>query len=1323
MKHGFSRFVLLVLVFCFTFSLFGAGFASGDPPVIQEPEVVFDGPADDQPVGGQSMEEDAMDPAEEVMAEEASGPVVEEGGAAPSTVEDAPNYVPGVALAVFEPGADVPMIERMAEDSGRVLKQTVDGAQGSMIGVIGLAEGESVTEAVASLEQTPGVLYAQPNYIYGLAGGEASYRAALPSDPLVGDQWYLNKVGASEAYGIIDALPGGEKVLVAVLDTIVDINHEDLRGIINPSLCVSVQGGDIRPYGKDVDDFHGTHVSGIIGAAANNGLGIAGMGSGGRNQVLELMSVDISEGFDNYIWTYTYDVVAGIGYAVESGAQVINMSFTGYGNTPYPDNDKLIRSYMDWAFDQGVTLVAAAGNDDTNYPATPSDFQTVISVIATTDYDDPGEHCKADFSNYGASKDVSAPGVGVLSCLPDNDYGYAQGTSMASPIVAGVAAMMKYANPDLTPTQVKEILIKTATDLNSPGYDYYTAYGNVNAPAAINLAIEYGKNPPQPEPAPIPAPEPFTATADGPNKITLDWSGAEGSEGYYIRRSEYKYPHQTDKYIVLEEALSPDILTYTDTSVKTGVTYHYMVSGGKYDESGKRIDGSGYTAGPKSATPVLDAPKSLSPKGADASTINVKWEAVRNANGYYVYRSLTRSGGYALAAAISNGKTVSYKDAGLKANTKYYYKVMAYTQTDNGKVKGKTAGPIAAQTKKAAEAVVKSEEIIEDTGFAQGEVIVVFENGYDAPTIGKMAEELGGEVITRMESSLVEGEIALVGLSDGVGIEEAIEAFNATPGVRYAQPNFTYVPLEADIEQAALPIDPLAGDQWYLDKIHVGEAWEFIENLDLPARDKVKVCVADTSIQLNHEDLAGNMNASLSRYCLDGTASKNYPAVSDDELHGTHVAGTIGAVANNGIGVAGVASGKGNSMMELYSAAVLGPGSGSTITVIAGLDWAIESGAGVVNMSLGSSQAVYPPYDYYAKIEREVIDTAVSRGIVVVCAAGNDSLLDASTPSDFESVISVIATTDYNDPSGNCKADFSDYGQYKDISAPGVNIVNAVPTNSYDSLRGTSMATPIVSGVVAMMKYVNPYLTVSEVKDILYFTATDLYTPGFDIYTGWGNVNAEAAVEEAYSRLISNYPPGAPQNLAAKNGGPGKAGISWDPVTGASGYCIYRSETFSKYDYTKYHKLTEVYGKYNTSYTDTEKIYIGGRYNYAVTAILDSGEAFFESDWSEPASVDVKCVPPPNFTAKGVSKSAIQLDWDTSKGADGYYIYRSDTRSGGYKFLYNLKSRATAYKDTGLKADRKYYYKVIPYTLLPYGETTVKVKGETAGPAAGKTKA
>lgn len=612
------------------------------------------------------------------------------------------SYVAGEVIVVFEAGRGADAYSYAAELNGEVAALNTLAGVGDAA-LIKISRSQTVRDAINAYSAKDGVLYAEENGKVAALEIEPALQQAIASaqntlnDPRAKEQWYTDKIEAGAASDMLEALPAREKVLVAVVDSLVDMNHEDLTNIYNKEISRSFINGREEPYPQGpITADHATHVSGIIAAEANNGKGIAGVASGTKNQMVELMSCAVlgEKGGTNY------SVALGVDYAVKKGADVINLSLGSYSGFPQNDNDRIKQEAIDNAVSGGAVVIGAAGNGDTNSYCTPSDYESVISVIATTNYTDPEGYCKTAFSDFGVHKDISAPGERILSAIPGG-YTYFNGTSMAAPMVAGVAAMMKYASPDITPAQVQDGIESTATDLFTEGFDLQTAWGNVNAKAAVEYALAITPpDPPGPTPIVPVSPKDLKQTGVTADSITLGWSPGKNVEGYLIFRTEAKYKGDLTQYTQIADLEDASILSYTDKGVITGKRYGYALIGYGLDENGKiiMVDQSNTIY----ARAKCDAPTGLKAAGQSKSSINLRWDSTAGADGFYLYRSTSKTGGYKLVAKFNGGEGVSsYSDRGLKAATKYYYKLIAITNAEDGPVKGATAGPVAGQTKRA----------------------------------------------------------------------------------------------------------------------------------------------------------------------------------------------------------------------------------------------------------------------------------------------------------------------------------------------------------------------------------------------------------------------------------------------------------------------------------------------------------------------------------------------------------------------------------------------------------------------------------------------
>lgn len=328
-------------------------------------------------------------------------------------------------------------------------------------------EGRGVHQVVAELSADPSVEYAEPNYVVRLAN-EGSVTAVDVNDPKTGDQYALDHMRVRDAWS---RTKGGSSV-IALLDTGVQANHPDLAGRVLP-------GRDFVNDDSNAadDNGHGTWVAGIVAANTNDGYGIAGVSWTDKILPVKMMNAD---GTGN-----TSDLAAAITWAADNGADVINMSIGGF---PYSQS---VQNAVNYAWNKGVVLLGAAGNNGIEQTFYPASFSNVISVSATQVDDE-----FSNWSSFGPQVDVSAPGSSILTTnctvCPHASWGshtYISGTSFATPNAAGVVALIRAYYPDYSATQVVNRLFSTVDDLGYAGWDKHYGRGRVNAYRALGGGV------------------------------------------------------------------------------------------------------------------------------------------------------------------------------------------------------------------------------------------------------------------------------------------------------------------------------------------------------------------------------------------------------------------------------------------------------------------------------------------------------------------------------------------------------------------------------------------------------------------------------------------------------------------------------------------------------------------------------------------------------------------------------------------------------------------------------------------------------------------
>ena len=305
-----------------------------------------------------------------------------------------------------------------------------------------------------ALRRNPNIKFAEVDELIPPVGNTTN-------DTYFSHQWHLQKIGALEAWNE----GRGEGIVVAVLDTGVDPNHSDLKDNLLPGFN-SVDGSNIW-----YDEHgHGTRVAGVIAALTDNNYGVASIAHHSK-----ILPVRISNHVDG--WAYFSDIARGLTMAADYGVDIANISYSVAGSAAVTSAAEYMRS-------RGGLVVAAAGNWSSDLEQAPNPF---ITVVSATDSEDQ----LASFSSFGEVVDIAAPGVQVLTTSINEGFHFVNGTSFASPIVAGVAALVLSTNPALEVDEVEQILFQTAYDLGTPGKDIYFGHGRVDAAAATAIAIDF----------------------------------------------------------------------------------------------------------------------------------------------------------------------------------------------------------------------------------------------------------------------------------------------------------------------------------------------------------------------------------------------------------------------------------------------------------------------------------------------------------------------------------------------------------------------------------------------------------------------------------------------------------------------------------------------------------------------------------------------------------------------------------------------------------------------------------------------------------------
>lgn len=358
-----------------------------------------------------------------------------------------PQWAPGRLLVQPRPGLSDTELDKILKPHGGKQVGKIDKIN---VHIVQLPAQASEKAVEALLKKNKHLKFAERDMI--VSG------AATANDPYAASEWHLSKIQANSAW---DASTGAG-VVIAVLDSGVDATHPDLA-------TKMVGGWNFLDNNADASDVngHGTAVAGAAAAASNNGVGVASVS--GASMIMPIRIADANA------YAYWSTVAQGLTWAADKGANVANISYNGVSGS------STVQSAAQYLKNKGGVTVVAAGNSGAEELIAAS--STMVSVSATDAND-----VKTSWSSYGQYVDVAAPGMNIWTTVRGGGYQQWWGTSLASPVVAGVVGLMKAANPALAAGDLERLLFSTAVDLGTAGWDAYYGYGRVNAAAAVQAA-------------------------------------------------------------------------------------------------------------------------------------------------------------------------------------------------------------------------------------------------------------------------------------------------------------------------------------------------------------------------------------------------------------------------------------------------------------------------------------------------------------------------------------------------------------------------------------------------------------------------------------------------------------------------------------------------------------------------------------------------------------------------------------------------------------------------------------------------------------------
>jgi len=564
-------------------------------------------------------------------------------------------YVPDRVMVRFAPGAAAAERANVRAAIGAELDVAYTIVPG--LERLTLAPGRTVEEAVTALQRNPNVLYAEPDFVV---------RATIttPNDPSYADLWGMANIKAPTAW---DTTTGNPATVVAIIDTGMDRSHPDLQDNIwtNPDETAGngidddrngyvddVYGWDFAYNDNNPSDGngHGTHTAGTVGARGNNGVGIVGVNWQVKLVALKFLS-DSGSGA-------TSNAVLAVQYAQKEGIRVSNNSWGGGGYS------QSLYDAISAAKSIGHLFVAAAGNDNFNtdiLPHYPSSYtlDNIISVASITSTD-----ARSSFSNYGAvSVDLGAPGSSILSTVPGG-YATYSGTSMATPHVAGAAAMLVGLHPTWTYGEIRDAILGTVRPISALAGKTVTG-GTLDLAAAVNY---------QPGGSPPLAPSDLAGSALSSTEIRLTWTDNSGNEtAFHVERASGGGEFATIR------TLGVNVVTYTDSNLAASTQYTYRVYA---------ANAAGDSAYSNTATVTTQAPPPLPPNppsGLYATVVGklvtLTWiDNATNESGFYVGRANydTRKktcGAYSVVKTVVADTTTT---TDTRNSGSYCYKVQAY---------------------------------------------------------------------------------------------------------------------------------------------------------------------------------------------------------------------------------------------------------------------------------------------------------------------------------------------------------------------------------------------------------------------------------------------------------------------------------------------------------------------------------------------------------------------------------------------------------------------------------------------------------------------
>ncbi|MCH8147297.1 MAG: S8 family serine peptidase [Planctomycetes bacterium] len=501
------------------------------------------------------------------------------------------------------PGADAAKLARLYFDAGASQLETFEEIDLTVLKV----SADNLHKVAAQLADSSLLETIAKNYVFEVS--------RIPNDPAFEEQSYLDQIHVPEAW---DTSIGSEEMIVAVVDSGVDADHPDLRDRL-------LVGWNVQERNTNTVDAvgHGTHVAGLVAAAANNEVGVAGV-----SWDSPLLPVRVT---DDRGRVASRHLAAGILWALSHDARVINVSFAPLWG------DRVVRAAATCAFNRGAIVVISAGNGSGT--TTARGYREALFVGAVNRFDRI-----ASFSDRGPFVDLVAPGVSLYSPDRQTDYSRVSGTSFAAPIVSGVVALAWAVNPDVRPVSIQAAVLESSVDLGLQGEDSTYGYGLVDAAAAVSRALEIAES-----------------TDETPPEVEI----TRPKDGARLTRRFVVYAPATDspKYGgVADVVLSIDGIPF---ATDTRTPYRFVMDPGDFSigEHELRVVATDRVGNSSAVARVSVTFASSSSGGADYSSTSIEFESPANGSSVTgtvtINALITNANGLASVEWLLDGDTIA----------------------------------------------------------------------------------------------------------------------------------------------------------------------------------------------------------------------------------------------------------------------------------------------------------------------------------------------------------------------------------------------------------------------------------------------------------------------------------------------------------------------------------------------------------------------------------------------------------------------------------------------------------------------------------------